>query len=141
MRQPGRSGPLTSKVLKFRCRVSWFIQAVQRQLSLDRQSEWRMEEAQTRERDERTNRSQKLGLSGGVRQVSTLMNRLPLHGPRSYRVVLFSWAEDSGTTSTPASVIETLRPGSAVELLRMAWRPGLHLGLLGTLARTRGCNS
>ena len=27
-------GTLTSKVLKFRCRVSWFIQDVQRQLSL-----------------------------------------------------------------------------------------------------------
>lgn len=51
-------------------------------------------------------------------------------GPRSYRVVLFSWDADSGITSTPAAVMETLRPRGAVELHREAWRLGLHLGLL-----------
>lgn len=53
----------------------------------------------------------------------------------SYSIVLLSWREDSGITSMPASVTETLHPGAAVELLRTAWTPGFNLGRLAMLAR------
>ena len=63
-------------------------------------------------------------------QLIETSNSSPL-GSASYRVVLFSFDEDSGTTSIPASVIEIVRLGDTVELLRTVCKPGFRLELLG----------